>query len=418
MSRIRTNNMVIEVSGPQTAIGTESTNYTKVQEVISCDFNSVKKALIENPQQGATSFGTLPPVAGLYYDNAKPTVEMNIEGARSVAEYSASAAPTAFAHMLASVAQFSSSLHPRSKVVSATSTSDFVEDYHNAHSGSANGTKERICLFPIEDATDGTIEIVAGLYSSYNTLALKNGLSFTPAADDVIYSAINHQFADTWNSAVNPYAITLRQLGNAYIQNKKAIGAVGTATIGAIAPNEVPKISFSFQAASGSTNFADTRPATSPVKPKCYAGSQLKFGFSGYAVDLTSICGRVDITLGIESIPEQCPNSDVGMAQWLRNAGSCEVKISFSSTLTPNTLNDGEFSETSWTEFLEGENTGCFQLLASYGQNKPGSIFAVYFPELQVVMADEGDEDGYGITTLTLRPKQDSVYPAYVDCIA
>jgi len=417
MSRLRTNNYVLEISGPQTAIDTESTDWTKVQEVISCDFNSVKKSLIENPQQGATSVGALPPIPGLYYDTAKPTFEMSIEGGRSIADYSASLAPTAFAHALASVAQFSSSIHPRSKVASASDSSHFVEDYHNAHSGSANSTLERLCLFPVQDLTDGTIELVAASYSSYNELVARNALSFTPAANDICYSAINHQFATNRTAVVDQYPITIRALGNGTIQNKKVIGAVGTATIGAVNPNEVPKISFAFQAASGSVNFADTRPSTSPVKPKCYAGSQLKFGYAGTAIELTPICGRVEITLGVESIPETCPNSAVGMDLWLRNEGSCEVKLSFATTVAPNTLNDSEFSETSWTELLENENSNCLQLLATYGQNKPGSIFGVYFPELVVVAADEGDEDGYGIVTLTLRPKKDSVYPAYIDAI-
>jgi hypothetical protein len=415
MARQRVDNFVIEISGPQSDLNTESTSNTYVQAVIGADFKSVKKALLENEQMSVRGNGVLAPIPGVYFDSAKASVEMYAEGARSIADYSASLTPVALSHMLSSVAQQATQACPRSKIWSVD-TGKFTEDYHNAHSGSAVGQSiTPIALFPIARTDGSELDLIACTYGSTNELTYLFTPSTTLEEDGVCYATLQHQFVEAFDG-VNPGAYSIRALGNDQKQNKKIVGAVGTLSVGSVGPNELPKLSFAFQASSGSYNFADTRPTPSYQKPKVFAGSQLQIGIAGDTSALTSFCGRIEYSLGVESVAEMCPNEAEGIQTWLRGKGSCEVKVTCPHDFVPYSIDTD--LPTSWDEFLETEQTDCFQLKAVYGQMKLGSIFGTYFPELQLVSVEEGDENNYGICTLTFRPKVDSSYPAYVDCLA
>jgi hypothetical protein len=417
MARQRVDNFVIEISGPQSDLATESTANTKFQAVIAADFKSVKKALLEDEQMSARGNGALPPIAGVYFDNAKASIEMYAEGARAIADYSGSLSGVALSDFLASVAQQPTQACPRSKIFSL-SGSTITEDYHNAHSGSAvQAGIVPIAFFPIARADGSELDMIAGTYviNSNNEFTYLYAPTTTLEEDGIMYANLQHQYVESFDG-VNPCAYTIRALGNDQKQNKKVVGAVGTLSVGSVGPNELPKLSFAFQAASGSFNFADTRPTPSYQKPKVFAGSQLQIGIAGSDDALTSFCGRVEYSLGVESVAEQCPNIATGIQTWLRGKGSCEVKVTCPHDFVPYSIDTD--LPTSWDEFLESGKTDCFQLKAVYGQMKLGSIFGTYFPELQLVSVEEGDENNYGICTLTFRPKMDSNYPAYVDCLA
>lgn len=410
MSRQRTDNYIIEVDGPQVNIATEKTSSVLVQEVLSCDFKAIKKSLLENAQMGGSSAGSLAPIAGVYFDNAKASVEMYPEGTRTVADYSASNANTAFGLMLGTVAQQAPSAFVRSKVSSGDTTT-LVEDLAQAHKPATVGSKTPVALLAVQKVSSGVINIVPAQYSSSNTLNLMEALSFSPSANDIIYAGLNWQFNEAPSSG---YYLTLRQLGNDQKQNRKAIGCVGQMSVPAVAPNELPKCTFNFSVASGSVNFADTRPAASTsAKPSTYAGSELKIGVAASA--MSNVCGRIEFTLGTDFVAEKCPDPEnkIGIQNWLRNAGSAEVKLTMPHDFVPSSLTDGPAYD-SWTEFLESGGNESFHILANYNQKKMGSTFAVYFPELVVVSADDGEEDSYGVVTITLKPKRDSVYVPWI----
>lgn len=411
MARQRVDNYILEIEGPQSTISTEKTASVCVQEVLSCDFKAVKKTLIENAQFG-TDDGVLPPIAGLYFDNAKASLEMHCEGTRAVAAHSASASATGLSLMLGAVAQCAPTAFVRSKVASGAAGS-IVEDLAQAHKPTTNSDgKTAIALVAVQKVSSGLVELMPAIYTGSATLQALNELSFVPSLNDIVYAGLNFQFT---KQPASPYYITIRQLGNDQKQNRKGIGCVGNMSIPAVAPNENPKLSFNFVCASGSVNFADTRPAASHQMPSVYAGSDCKLGVAGS--ELMPVCGRAEITLGTDFVAEKCPESKEGIQAWLRNSGNGELKLTVPHDFVPSSLTDGPVYD-SWTEYLESGGNETFHYLGSYGQKKPGSIFGVYFPQLVLVSVEDGEEDSYGVCTLTFKPKKDSVYAPWIVSLA